>query len=127
MEFFFFLISFFASVAGAISGIGGGIIIKPALEALSEMSTSMINFMSGCTVFLMSVVSLLMRKKSQTYLDVKTSILLATGGAFGGLVGHLLFSLVKQICDNQTISITQSAALLVMTIGIYLYILNNAY
>ena len=32
----FFCVSFFASIAGAICGIGGGVIIKPGLDMLEE-------------------------------------------------------------------------------------------
>ena len=41
-----FLICFFASVVGAICGIGGGVIIKPALDAFGIMGVSTISFLS---------------------------------------------------------------------------------
>ncbi|MFR9254508.1 MAG: hypothetical protein ACLVJ6_02695 [Merdibacter sp.] len=46
----FFLISFGASIIGAICGIGGGIIIKPVMDAFGALDVSIINFLSGCTV-----------------------------------------------------------------------------
>ena len=41
----FFLICFFASVIGAICGIGGGVIIKPVLDAFQMMDVSTISFL----------------------------------------------------------------------------------
>ena len=54
---FVFLVCFFASVVGAICGIGGGVIIKPALDAFHIMDVSTISFLSGCTVLSMSCYS----------------------------------------------------------------------
>lgn len=51
------LISFLASTAGAICGIGGGVIIKPTLGLFQMASVSTISFLSGCTVLSMSLYS----------------------------------------------------------------------
>ena len=45
MELFAFLISLGATTAGAISGIGGGVIIKPVLDAVSGLPVSTISFL----------------------------------------------------------------------------------
>ena len=52
------LVCFFSSVVRAICGIGGGVIIKPVLDATGVMSVTTVSFLSGCTVLSMSVVSL---------------------------------------------------------------------
>ena len=52
-----FAICFLASTIGAICGIGGGVIIKPALDAFGIMDVSTISFLSGCTVLSMSLYS----------------------------------------------------------------------
>ena len=43
MYFAFFLVSFLASIVGAICGIGGGVIMKPLLDATGILSVSAIN------------------------------------------------------------------------------------
>ena len=43
----FLLVCFFASVIGAICGIGGGVIIKPVLDAFGVMDAAQISFLSG--------------------------------------------------------------------------------
>ena len=53
----FFLVSILSSIVGSICGIGGGVIIKPVLDAVGIMSVSSISFLSGCTVLAMSIVS----------------------------------------------------------------------
>ena len=57
MVFVFFAVSILSSIAGSICGIGGGVIIKPVLDAVGIMSVSSISFLSGCTVLAMSLVS----------------------------------------------------------------------
>ena len=57
MVVLFFVVSFLASIAGAICGIGGGVIIKPVLDLFGLASVSTISFLSGCTVLAMSCYS----------------------------------------------------------------------
>ena len=40
-----FAVCFFSSIIGAICGIGGGVIIKPVLDALGVFPVSTINFL----------------------------------------------------------------------------------
>ena len=58
MQILFFVVSFLASIAGAICGIGGGVIIKPTLDMFGLASVSTISFLSGCTVLSMRLYSL---------------------------------------------------------------------
>ena len=48
-----------ATTVGSISGIGGGVLIKPVLDAVADMPSSQISFLSGITVLTMTIVSLL--------------------------------------------------------------------
>ena len=45
-----FLVAFLACIIGKICGMGGGVIIKPVLDATGVMEVAAINFLSGCTV-----------------------------------------------------------------------------
>lgn len=55
--FLVFLVCFAASVVGSICGIGGGVIIKPVLDAFGIMDVSTLSFLSGCTVLSMTTYS----------------------------------------------------------------------
>ena len=59
MEILVLLIAFGASIVGAICGIGGGVIIKPLLDAFGIASVAEISFLSGCTVLSMSCYSVI--------------------------------------------------------------------
>ncbi len=120
---FYLLVSFLASVAGAICGIGGGVIIKPVLDLCGLASVSTISFLSGLTVLSMSLYSVARNAASGGgQIDVKTGTPLAVGAAAGGIVGKQLFSLVKGLFENpNTVGAVQAACLAVITLLTLLY------
>ena len=120
MQMLFFIVSLLASIAGAICGIGGGVVIKPTLDMFHLASVSTISFLSGCTVLSMScysVVKGMLAHDSQV--DVKTGTPLAIGAALGGIVGQSLFVSVKAMFENaNTVGVVQG---MVLIMGISLY------
>ena len=78
----FLLVSFGASIIGAICGIGGGVIIKPVLDAFGVLSVGTISFLSSCTVLAMSCYSVLKNlSNGENRIDLQITIPLAVGGA----------------------------------------------
>ena len=124
----FFLVALTASIAGAICGIGGGVIIKPVLDLLHLETVAAISFLSGCTVLSMSCYSvgksLLAKERS---VSLKTGTPLAIGAAAGGLVGNQLFAAVRELSGSpDTVGAVQAACLAVVTAGTLLYTVNKA-
>lgn len=120
-----FLVCFLSSIAGAICGIGGGVIIKPVLDALGVMSVSAVSFLSGCTVLSMTTYSVLKSKMSgESRIEKKTGFPLALGAAFGGVAGKWLFSLISSLSpDKDKVGAVQAACLFVVTLGTLCYTL----
>lgn len=127
-------VSFFACTVGAICGIGGGIIIKPVLDATGVADVATINFLSGCTVLAMTLYSvgkmLLGSSRSSSgegaQVGGKTDTALAVGAAVGGLVGKELFSLTaRQFADPNMAGAVQASILLVITLGTLVYTINK--
>lgn len=127
MYLIFFLISFLASVAGAICGIGGGVIIKPLLDATGIMSVSAISFLSGCTVLSMSVVSVGSSMKNKTAgVRFAVTLPLAIGAAAGGLVGKTVFQSIKSMAAaEKTVGFVQAAMLLIITFITMIYTIKK--
>ncbi len=127
MNLLFFIISFLASIIGAICGIGGGIIIKPALDVFHVLSVPTISFLSGATVLSMSFYSVISAKMAgDTQLNIKSSLPLAVGGAAGGIIGKVIFEIIAaQFGNRDKIGAVQAICLLVITIGTLLYTLNK--
>ena len=113
----------FATTAGAISGIGGGVIIKPVMDAASGLDVSTISFMSGCTVLAMSAVSLIRSRNTEVKIDIKKTTLLAIGASAGGILGKYLFDFIKgSFPGDRVIGSIQSFLLILITFGVFLYI-----
>jgi uncharacterized membrane protein YfcA len=62
----YFLVIIFANTIGSVSGMGGGVIIKPVLDFIALDSVVAISFYSTVAVFVMSIVS--------TYRQVKNGM-----------------------------------------------------
>ena len=93
----FFFICFFSSVIGAICGIGGGVIIKPVLDAF------------------------------HVHIEQKTGFPLALGAAAGGLLGKWLFSFILSLSsDIDKVGAVQSTCLLIVTIGTFFYTVHKS-
>ena len=115
--------AFIATILGSISGIGGGVIIKPVMDAILDLSASTISFLSGTTVLTMTIVSLLRSRGGETKVD-RRGTFLAIGGAVGGLLGKMLFSLVAEgAADPSLVSLVQNIVMVVLTLMVLFYVL----
>ncbi len=123
----FFLVSLLSSVAGSICGIGGGVIIKPVLDATGVMSVSGISFLSGCTVLAMSLVSVYKSLRAGAVrLQFKISTALALGAAAGGIAGKSMFEGLKRaVGDEALVGLVQAVVLLLITFATLLYTLHK--
>lgn len=122
MTVIFLVVSFMASIIGAICGIGGGVIIKPVLDSLGVMSVSAVSFLSGCTVLSMAIISVFKARNSSIKIDFKIGTPLAVGAAVGGLVGKMLFqSISNMFADADMIGAIQAGCLVIITIGTLIY------
>ena len=117
-----FFICLFASVVGAVCGIGGGVIIKPVLDAFQLMSVQQASFLSGCTVLCMSAYSVLSaRLHKEKGFEARTALPMALGAALGGVFGKLLFQQLSRGAARA--GLAQSLCLLVLTLGTFTYTL----
>ena len=123
----FILISFFASVIGCICGIGGGVIIKPVMDAFHLYPVSTISFMSGCIVLSMtsySVIKSMLTHESQIVRG--TSTWLGVGAALGGISGKQLFEMIRAGAgDPDMVGAVQTVALFLVTAATILYTVNK--
>lgn len=122
-----FVVCFAASVIGAICGIGGGVIMKPVLDAFGFAPVSTISFLSGCTVLAMagySVGKSVAAKECD--IDFRFATPLAIGSAVGGVAGKQLFTLVQNSFPNPDfVGAVQSFALAAVTLAALSYTVNK--
>ncbi len=122
-----YLVTFFACGIGTICGMGGGIIIKPVLDATGVMTVNTITFLSGCTVIAMtcwSVGKTFLKKES--VIDTRNTTFLAVGAAIGGLIGKQLYVMTASLFSNpDTAGGIQACLLLAATFATFLYTLKK--
>lgn len=127
MPIILFLICFAASTLGAIAGFGGGVIIKPVLDALAILPVSTISFLSSCTVFSMSIASLIRTRNNGVQLALRTSTPLAIGAVGGGLLGKWLFELVRSgFGSESTLGLIQAICLTILNIAVFIYVCKKS-
>lgn len=127
MEILYFVVCLGASILGAISGIGGGVIIKPILDALGTMQVSTISFLSGCTVLGMTTMTLYRNSKAGIMPEKKRGTPLAIGAAIGGLLGKQLFDWVRVASgDPNMAGAVQSFVLAAVTVGVLIFTIQKS-
>ncbi|MBR0093543.1 MAG: sulfite exporter TauE/SafE family protein [Lachnospiraceae bacterium] len=127
MTLLFAAVAFIACLIGKLCGMGGGVLIKPVLDASGLLQVAAINFLSGCTVIGMSLWSVgksVLKKDAR--LDLRISTPLAMGAACGGLLGKELFRLAAaSFSDENKAGTLQALLLFVATFCTLLYTLKK--
>jgi uncharacterized membrane protein YfcA len=125
MSFIIIVISFLASVIGAVCGIGGGIIIKPAVDAFSPMSVETVSFLSGLTVLCMAAYSVVQTSRSkESRIKLNTALPVSIGAAAGGITGNQLFRLLR-VSYADAVGSVQAACLFVLTFLTLVYTVHK--
>lgn len=128
-ELVYFIICFICTTLGAISGIGGGVIIKPLMDAVSGMNASTVSFLAGLTVEAMAIVSIAQHfvKKESTTLEPRRGTLLAVGSVAGGIAGKSLFSWFKALTgQEQAVAAGQNIVLFLLTVLVFVYYIKKS-
>lgn len=111
----YFLLTFFACMVGGVSGLGGGIIIKPVMDFMGELDISSINALSSITILTMTTVSIIRSRENARGVNLKMVVTISLGGIIGGVVGHKFFVLfVAYLQDNSMATIIQSGMLIIL-------------
>ncbi len=125
--FIYFLIAVFSTTVGSLTGMGGGIIIKPVMDVIGEFDVQTIGVISSIAVFSMSLVSVLKQIKAKTKIPFDMAIPLAVSSVFGGFIGqYLLDYIVKTLAINLVAAIIQNIILAVLVFIVVLYMKNKS-
>ena len=119
----YFFIALICTFAGAITGMGGGVVIKPVLDLLGHFDSASIGALSSLTVLAMSVTTFARQvgKKRQT--SIIKLIVLGVSSAGGGVLGQYLFDLMTKGFSGAYIKVIQNSILLFLIVFIFIYML----
>ena len=101
----YFLIAIGATTVGSLTGMGGGVIIKPLMDVLHGFDVQTIGVLSSLTVFSMSVVSIGKQMLARTKIPFGTAIPLALGSVAGGLAGEKLLQVIVDALRGVVVSL----------------------
>ncbi|PNY30569.1 sulfite exporter TauE/SafE family protein [Enterococcus gallinarum] len=122
MLLIYFVTILLSNTVGALSGMGGGVIIKPILDFLGFHSLSSIAFYSSVAVFVMSISSTYKQYQNGIYIDWRKAISISFGSLIGGLLGDWLLNQALLIFSNQgKVQFIQYVIMLVTLVIVLLY------
>ncbi|ONI44972.1 hypothetical protein AN641_05215 [Candidatus Epulonipiscioides gigas] len=117
----YLIVGLAATTIGAISGLGGGIIIKPVLDSFGQYDIATISILSASTLFAMAIVSLAQKFREKAKFEYKKLLSLSFGSILGGFVGKSLFQLFTTIVSEDIAQIIQSICLALLMVLILLF------
>lgn len=123
--FMYTIIVLVATVSGAVSGLGGGVIIKPLFDMLGYHNVATIGFYSSVAVFTMSIVSIIKQLKSGFDFHLKTVFWISIGSLIGGISGEDIFNRIASSYENGVVKVIQGALLAITLICILIYTINK--
>lgn len=122
MIIIYFLITFFATLFGSMTGAAGGVIIKPFMDLVREFDAVTIGVLTGITLITMSFVNIISHILRKTDVSFLASVLIILGSTIGGIIGgNIIFFVDEFILEDSTIKIIQNFLLILfMLASIYL-------
>lgn len=103
MMLLYFGIGLFATIFGSLVGLGGGVVIKPVLDAIGTYDLTTIGILSSFTVFSMAIVSTGKQIRKGFKVE-KNMIIISAGSILGGGIGNLLFGTFLKFLNDEGIA-----------------------
>ncbi|MCI8597740.1 MAG: sulfite exporter TauE/SafE family protein [Lachnospiraceae bacterium] len=118
----YFFIAFGATTIGSMTGMGGGVIIKPLLDVLHDFDVETIGGLSAITVFFMTLVSIGKQIVAKTEIPFAQGVPLAIGSVLGGFWGQkILKAVVIAFHVQKQVLVIQNVVLGILIFLVYLY------
>lgn len=123
----YFILALFATTVGSLTGMGGGVIIKPLMDVLGDFNVQTIGIISSITVFSMALVSVAKQIKAKTEIPFKTAIPLGIGSIIGGFSGEKLLNYIVDLFKiNSVVTVIQNCVLTFLILCVFLYMKNKS-
>lgn len=122
----YLLLALFATTVGSLTGMGGGVIIKPLMDVLGDYNVQTIGIVSSITVFSMALVSVAKQIKAKTEIPFKMAIPLSVGSTVGGFLGEKLLKFIVDLLKaNSFVTVVQNFVLAILILCVFLYMKNK--
>ncbi|MGO4928527.1 sulfite exporter TauE/SafE family protein [Fundicoccus sp. Sow4_D5] len=125
LTFIYTVIVLLATTIGAVTGLGGGVIIKPLFDLLGADTPTVIGFYSSVAVFTMCLVSIYKQIRKGFQFNGPILIGVSAGSLVGGYLGESLFSIATQSLSDAMVQRIQASLLLATLMIILIYAFNK--
>ena len=107
--------------------MGGGILMKPAMDAFGDFNASVIGLLTCVTVLVMAILSVVRQSRNKAETDIKLlpSVMLSAGSAMGGIGGQTLFRLLTNNAEDGSVKAIQNIVLAVVVVLVLVYMLST--
>jgi len=122
----YFLIAIGATTVGAITGMGGGVFMKPILDILGDFPVSSISLLSAITVLSMSLVSVFRQRNNPQRPEAAIAVPLAVGAVVGGNVGSVLLNRLIGGVSGAQVTLVQNLLLAGLIVFVFIYMANKS-
>jgi uncharacterized membrane protein YfcA len=116
IQFVLIIIALLATLIGATTGIGGGIVIKTLYDVIGVHSILEIGFYTTVVVFTMCIISIFKQYRNGFKYDLPVLSFISLGSMAGGYLGDWLLNLFASDISRSSLQLGQS---------IIYYIVNN--
>ena len=117
----YIVVSFFATIIGAVTGIGGGIILKSVVPLFSHDSIIVVSFYTTVLVFTMCIVSIYKQWRKGFQFQLRVLLGISIGSIIGGYLGDFILNAVTQNYPASQIQLVQSIILFATLLFLILY------
>lgn len=123
----YFIIIVLSNTIGAISGMGGGVIIKPVFDLIGVHQVAEISFYAAVAVFVMSIVSTYRQVKNGVKIKWHFAAWVSIGAILGGFVGTLLLEwLIRRLPNEGYAQMIQIVLTIITLLFAFFYTKYNA-
>ena len=120
-DILYILVSLFATIIGAVTGIGGGIVLKSLVSTFSDDPVITVSFYTTVLVFTMCIVSIFKQIKRGFKFQLNVLVGISLGSIIGGYIGEKILNIVVQQFSQQKVQFIQSIILFITLIFLLLY------
>lgn len=115
------IVAVLASIIGALTGVGSGIVLKTFYDLVGAGSVLAIGFYSTIMVFTMCIVSTAKQVKHGFKFNTAFLIAISLGSVLGGYVGNALLNFAVAGIPEKTVKLIQSIILFITLIYLIIY------
>lgn len=123
MIIIFSIVGLIATTIGALTGLGGGLIIKPILNMITNYNAETIGLYSSLSVFFMALTNLIFQEKFFIKKNIKAFLLISYASILGGVTSVFFLDLTRNLLGH--VGLIQNILLALLIVFVFIYFIKK--